>query len=181
MLFILSLPLFVSHTWKSSFQIAYGSWFVFLLSFFSLPLPFPSPSLAPLSTSLFPRRCVRWVAMVVEVEVERTSPEISECDLFSCQEFCGKSSRGSEFAQFLVPFCHRALQSSTLAPWPATSRHRKNIVSFIFNEFSADKGVKSIKMHVPPSFDKNMNVTELQIKMKAAALAHYLHRWSLLI
>lgn len=32
-------------------------------------------------------------------------------------------------------------------------------LAFIFNGFSAET-------HVPPSFDKNMNVTELQIKMK---------------
>lgn len=45
---------------------------------------------------------------------ERTSPEISECDSFSCQEFATNAAEALKFAQLFVPFCSRKFDFSTM-------------------------------------------------------------------
>lgn len=68
-------------------------------------------------------------------------------------------------------------------PFSVTTQTVKS--SFIPNEFSAEKGTKSIKTHVPSFKQQNknggLNVTQLQIKMKGKGcffFFHYLHCWS---
>lgn len=148
---------------------------LFFFSGFSL-YPSLSFSLSPLSISLFPkrcRRCVRWVAVVVVVEVERGGEEGRghlQRSLNVTRSLVRNLWQKQQRLKVWASFCSVWLIGELLCGDPLWHLDLIHIciekkfsqaaqLAFIFNGFSAET-------HVPPSFDKNMNVTEQQIKMK---------------